>query len=982
VGIRGAAAIYCVLFLFLAAVPAGAQMADPAGTPLATSPSEKLAISTARLFIWRDGPIHIYQADQPITIDLDQSTLHADGAVIWLQPADKLAPGRWHVVIALLGHASLQESADKRSGDRLLVRAELLGRPDFHVGQMLTRTQATSAIYRQGEALLAEMQPNQNDPAGGDTGQAVLAAGKEPAQSPAQHHPTTHPTTAPIPAGPVSFSAGYYQTIDTPEGTVAVVCSNSVVLFQRRTGGDFVEMRADSAVIFTTLHSLHDLTESQRSKAIEDNVTGVYLEGDVRIVYTPIKPTIGEQRLEAKRVYYDLTTDQAILTDAVVHTIDVKRQVPMVMRARVLRQLAAGEYDAEHAQLTTSTFALPSYEMAAKQMYIRTETTGPDAGDIYWRAKPVVPDAFGVPFFYLPQASGTISPNGEGLIRGFSGGNETGFGVTGGVALGLFESLGVTRPADLDALYRIDYFSERGPGFGLTADYNGGTLTDTSKEPLDFAGDFNGYIVYDKGTDDLGRLPVKFSTGQVLRGHAEYEHTHIFPDGWEAQIRLGYISDPTFLEQYFRDDFTEGLPHDTSAYLKHQDQTEALTLLVDAQPNHFVTTSDAQANQFEVERLPEVAYHRIGDSIADNQLTVFSDNSVDGLHFQRSNATLREQGFGGPFEPGLPSLGQTGLTSALTFRGDFRQEVDYPITAGPIRVVPYVLGRYTQYSESPGDGAQGRVFGAVGVRMSTELWKVDPTVQSDLFDLHELRHVIEPTINLFTSGETVDRGHLYDYDTDVDAINDVTAAQIALYQRWETKRGGPGQWRSVDAFSFNVELNLFANQPSKAQLNPDGFRGTFFPSMPEASLARNSINSDASWRISDNTVVLADSSYNLDKYELATAAIGLLVRRDVQTDYYIENRYIAALNSNVTSIHVDYEISNKYTVALDQSFDFSANKEVYSGIGLARRFDTFTITMEYIHNETEKTNSFNFSVVPAGLTYGVGTNALANSFHQ
>jgi hypothetical protein len=615
-------------------------------------------------------------------------------------------------------------------------------------------------------------------------------------------------------------------------------------------------------------------------------------------------------------------------------------------------------------------------------MYVKTESTGPDAGDIDWMAKPVTLTAFGVPYFYLPQASGTVPPNGEGLLRGLSTGDQTGLGFTAGGAFGLFETLGLKRPADLDALYRIDYFSERGPGFGLTADYNGGTLTDTTRQPLDFAGDFNGYMVYDKGTDQLGLLPVKFGQGQVLRGQAEYEHTQYFPDGWESQIRLGYVSDPTFLLQYFRQNFTEGLPHDTSAYLKHQDQTEAFTMLIDAQPNHFVTTSDQQPNQFEVERLPEVTYHRIGDAIADNQLTLFSDNSLDGLHFQKSRATLRQQGFGDGFEPGLPSLGLTGTTNALTFRGDFRQEVDYPMTAGPIRVVPYVLGRYTQYSESVGDGAQGRVFGAIGVRMSTELWKVDPSVYSDLFDLHQLRHVIEPTVNLFTSGETIDRGHLYDYDPDVDAINDITGAQIALFQRWETKRGGPGQWRSVDAFSFNVELNLFANQPSKAQLNPANFRGLFFESEPEASLPRNSINSDASWRISDNTVVLSDISYNLDRYELATAGIGLLVRRDVQTDFYIENRYISDLDSDVTSVHIDYQISPKYTVALDQSFDFNVSKEVYSGIGLARRFDSFTVAVQYTHNETDHTDSFSFSILPAGLAYGVGTSALANSFHQ
>ena len=70
----------------------------------------------------------------------------------------------------------------------------------------------------------------------------------------------------------------------------------------------------------------------------------------------------------------------------------------------------------------------------------------------------------------------------------------------------------------------------------------------------------------------------------------------------------------------------------------------------------------------------------------------------------------------------------------------------------------------------------------------------------------------------------------------IDAINDISAAQIALRQRWQTKRGGPGRWRSVDFFTFNVEGNFFANQPDDDELAPTRFRGLFFDSLPEASI--------------------------------------------------------------------------------------------------------------------------------------------------
>src|SRR5207302_10354433 len=117
------------------------------------------------------------------------------------------------------------------------------------------------------------------------------------------------------------------------------------------------------------------------------------------------------------------------------------------------------------------------------------------------------------------------------------------------------------------------------------------------------------------------------------------------------------------------------------------------------------------------------------------------------------------------------------------------------------------------YSDTPNDGRRDRVLVGTGVRVNTAFWKVDDTAQSDLFDIHRLRHVIEPELNLFTSSQTHDQNDFFIYDEDVDAINDVTAVQLAVHQRWQTKRGGAGQFRSVDFLTLNVEGNFFFNQP-------------------------------------------------------------------------------------------------------------------------------------------------------------------------
>ena len=43
------------------------------------------------------------------------------------------------------------------------------------------------------------------------------------------------------------------------------------------------------------------------------------------------------------------------------------------------------------------------------------------------------------------------------------------------------------------------------------------------------------------------------------RGRVLWEHQHFFPQDWQVQLRAGYVSDATFLEEYFPRDFRDGL---------------------------------------------------------------------------------------------------------------------------------------------------------------------------------------------------------------------------------------------------------------------------------------------------------------------------------------------------------------------------------------------------------------------------------------
>jgi hypothetical protein len=350
------------------------------------------------------------------------------------------------------------------------------------------------------------------------------------------------------------------------------------------------------------------------------------------------------------------------------------------------------------------------------------------------------------------------------------------------------------------------------------------------------------------------------------------------------------------------------------------------------------------------------------------------------LRFNTSRASLQDLGFRAGQSPGIPSLGHTGVDDDITYRGDLRQEVDYPVSAGQFRLVPYVMGRYIPYSDSPEEGSVNRAMAGAGVRVTTAFWKVDDSARSDLFDIHRVRHVIEPELHFFTSAQTKDVGDVFIYDEDVDKTNDITGAQVALRQRWQTKRGGAGQWRSVDFFSLNVEGNFFANQPDDAFRNPTGFRGLFFPTLPEASVARNSINADALWRVSDTTAILADQQFNLDDFELATASIGLAVQRDTRLSYFVGARYIGQINSTIATLLLNYELSTKYALQFVESVDLSERRNQTTTFTVTRRFDRFAMNFTFFYDAVEDVSGFRFGLIPYGLNNTVNTGQLNTVF--
>ena len=330
--------------------------------PVYQPPSQFLNVKAKTASTWTHLGSNIVLLQGPVTIEVERATLTANEAVVWIENIPDGEAGEQLISIALLGDAQITQPGITRSGPELIASVHVNGDIRITAETKNTDNLTQSATFQHAQILRLAA----------ESGSQVWLAGATTQPTPpiiSATQPTTGPTTRKI--APGSFQLPINLQTTNVEGSIAVVLTGHVAVTTTEKEGQVVEILAERAVIFSGVASLRTAgTSLNGMKLAEQAVTSGYFEGDVRINVTPPPADIATkapQRLEAERVYYDFTTDRAILTDAVIHTEDLRENVPIIVRAQVIRQLSTNEYRVEHAEMTTSAFAVPSYAIRRRQ---------------------------------------------------------------------------------------------------------------------------------------------------------------------------------------------------------------------------------------------------------------------------------------------------------------------------------------------------------------------------------------------------------------------------------------------------------------------------------------------------------------------------------------------------------------------------------------------------------------------------------------
>lgn len=275
------------------------------------------------------------------------------------------------------------------------------------------------------------------------------------------------------------------------------------------------------------------------------------------------------------------------------------------------------------------------------------------------------------------------------------------------------------------------------------------------------------------------------------RYRLRFEHTESLTSRDYFIGQGAYLSDPYFLEDYFREEYREmPIPENRLAYTHRGDHYSA-SILVNKRLNDFYPNID---------RLPELRLAidpvQIGDSPfyyqGNNSAGVFQHLEPDGSTRSDYDAmradtshTLSYPGKYLGFLSLIPKVGFEGTYYSKTLgpSQSVTNWVTVPPAAGSTNTVPEVKQEIT--TTTPEEGADFRQLYTLGLESSFKAYKV--LDEGDTFWGRGMRHVFEPySIYTYTPEPNLTRDQLYQFD-EIDKLGEEHTLRLGMRNKLQTR---------------------------------------------------------------------------------------------------------------------------------------------------------------------------------------------------
>lgn len=757
---------------------------------------------------------------------------------------------------------------------------------------------------------------------------------------------------------------------------------------------DTVSLEADRVVVWTNSRAGAPTGESTQAV---DGQWEVYLEGN--IIFRE-----GDRLIYADRMYYDVTGNYGTILNAEMLTPVKDYEGLMRLKADVLQQLNQQTFLAHGAALTSSRLGVPRYWIQSGEVMltdIQTPAVDGFTGQPYIdpQTQELAVDhqmlatsrnnflyVSGVPLLYWPTIATDLRKPSY-YIDGVRIKSDSVYGTQAYFDWDVYQLFGIrNKPDGTKWTLSTDYLSERGPALGTNFQYNRpGFLW----LPGPAHGNIDIWGINDTGRDNLGADRRSLLPEEENRGRALWQHRQYLGDGYQLTAELGYIRERNFLEAYFENTWDQAKDESTGIELKRYYGNSSWAISGDVRLNDFFT---------QTEWLPRADHTLIGQSFLYDRLSWHSHSHAGYARLQTAVApSAINPTEVTSFTPLAWETSSEGLHAAT------RQEIDLPLNLGPTKIVPYALGELFHVGEDITQQERTRAYGQLGVRASLPIWNTRPEVQSELFNLNGLAHKVvfeseflwadaEEDLNNFPLYEQLDddsveffrrrflspigggypfpgqasiplkfderyfalRDGMQSWVTapSTEIADDLTKLKFGVRQRWQTKRGLPGQERIIDWIALDVEGSYFP------EANRDNFGEAF-----------GLLNYDFRWHVGDRVTLLSDGFADLFGEGLRTVSIGGIATRPSKGSVYLGFRSIEGpISSNIVSASLSYRLSEKWIMTGGAAVDFGTTGNVGQTFGVTRIGESTLVHVGINVDESRGNVGASFQIEPRFLS--------------
>ena len=752
--------------------------------------------------------------------------------------------------------------------------------------------------------------------------------------------------------------------------------------------GERLIIQADNLVAWTNrLSFLGGSNEAPRWE--------LYLEGNVIFA-------LGQRVVHATKMFYDVNQQRGTILDAEILSPVAEQYEGLIrLRADVLQQVNPQQFRAYGVGATTSRLGVPNYwfsssevNLTRTQAYAVDPTTGAVPFDPL-TGEPTIRDRFAVDSYdnfinvlgrkvlYWPVFK-TDLDNPQYYLENFSIGNDGIFGFQARTRWNMNQVLGLTPTEGTRWTGALDYLSNRGVALGSRVTYdraNGFIFPGVTKGFSD-----SWFLLSDQGVDNLGLDRRQTPIEETLRGRSIRRHDHRFVNGDRFLGEYGQISDRNFLEQFYEREWDEEKDLATSLRYQRLRENRLFEVGADGNVNDFFT---------QTQWLPRADLYWLAQPVFGSSVTWHSHSHVGYADLKVGDAPTNPVDLA-KYTPLAWEAEREGL------RAGTRHELEFPVQLGPLKAVPYLLGDATYWGEDLTGTDVTRLYGQGGIRTSLPFWTADPTVQSELFNLNGLAHKVNIVTDFLyaDANQDLDRFPLYDaldddaqehfrrrflFDTfglgvgdnvplafderffalrsglqryvsapSKEIADDLTVVRLGVQQRWQTKRGTPGNQRVVDWITLDLNGHYF----------PESDRDNFGEEF-------GMLDYDFRWHIGDRLALLSDGYFDTFQDGLQTASVGLAANRPEQGDVYLGFRNIdGPINSKTVNLRFNYRLSHKWVLRASNSWDFGGTGQIGQTLGATYIGESFLWYAGTNIDYSRDNFGFIFSIEPRGVRGG------------